>query len=80
MGKSGNSYNKFEHLWKKKLRGTQGRIQNKFEGGGQLVVWALKNFQKLVMRVRYIQQFHTLTADRRLSIHVLMGARLALTW
>ena len=46
---------------------------------GQLVVGALKIFQKLVMRVRYIQQFHTLTADRRLSIHVLTGAILAFT-
>ena len=57
-------------------------ISNGIRGGSrtnlkeeQLVVGALKIFQKLVMRVRYIQQFHTPTADRRLSIHVLKGAR-----
>ena len=36
-----------------------------------MVVGALKIFQNLVTRVRYIQQFQTPTTDKRLSIHVL---------
>ena len=35
----------------------------------QLVFGALKHFRKLVTSVRCIQQFQTLTTDRRLSIH-----------
>ena len=38
---------------------------------GQSVVGALKNFQKLVTSVRCMQQFQSLTTDRRLSIHFL---------
>ena len=39
---------------------------------GQFVMGALKNFQKLVMNIRCIQPFQTLTSDRRLSIQEIL--------
>ena len=48
------------------------QIQKKFEGGAVGSRGAEK-CSEMGVRVHHIQKFHTLTADRRLSIHVLKG-------
>ena len=48
------------------------QIQKKFEGGAVGSRGAEK-CSEMGVRVHHIQKFNTLTADRRLSIHVLKG-------